>query len=261
MYSLMSGCTAQSTNIEGVENASAAFEQRQREELISFMSLETLFPDPLIRELASAAGRGRLTEIEEVVNSGIDVNSQGSQGATPLFWTLRRSNIDGYRKLLELGADPNLIFAGGSVMHWAANHSDIRFLELALHHGGNPNLRAGRIGETPLLETIGVDGNLEAMRLLLDYGADIDMATSGDENSIASMGGITPLLAAAALVRFDLVIELLERGADYTLVEDNGMGLVDYIDSYKGRFSPTSQQLNSYQEVVSYLRERGVTID
>jgi uncharacterized protein len=55
--------------------------------------------------------------------------------------------------------------------------------------------------------------NLEAVRLLLDHGADPDAR---------QQVGYTPLMGAAGSGREDLVELLLERGADAALVADDG---------------------------------------
>lgn len=43
--------------------------------------------------------------------------------------------------MLELGADPNVVFDdGGPVMYWAVHHENDEILELVLRYGGNVNL-------------------------------------------------------------------------------------------------------------------------
>jgi len=52
----------------------------------------------------------------------------------------------GFKALLKLGANPNVLFDdGGTVMHWAARMDSTEFLQAALEHGGDPNLRGGRL--------------------------------------------------------------------------------------------------------------------
>ena len=59
-------------------------------------------------------------------------------------------------------------------------------------------------------------GHHEAVRILLDAGADIDQLTAGDHSS--------PLLVAVINGNYDLAMELLEAGADPNLVSDDGAG-------------------------------------
>ena len=258
----LSSCKKEEIDFKGMESSEKAFNERQRKELVAYMPLEIMFPDDRVRALAEAAGEGAVKEIEELVTQSTDVNSQGKKGATPLFWALRNSNIEGFKKLLDLGADPNIVFADGTVMHWTAKHKDTRFLQAALEHGGNPNISAGKPSETPLFETIGVEGsdNKAAMLILLDAGADVNAVTGDEEIFGMSMGGKTPLMVAASVVRFDIVYELLLRGADYQLKDDSGRDLVDRVAAMRNRFAAGSEQKIHIETVVEWLSERGVKI-
>jgi len=253
----LSSCQAQEANLENSGAADKWLKEKQVNEVVVNMSLETMFTDQQVRNLAGAAGDGDLKLVGELVAKGVDVNSRGAKKVTPLFWAMK--NISGYEQLLEYGADPNLVFGDSSVMHWAARHEDIRFLQMALDHGGNPNLIAGKFDETPLFKTIGVEGdsNRKAMLLLLESGADINAKTGGDKVLGMSMGRQTPVMAAADLVRFDIVLELLEMGAEYLSEDDNGRDLMDRVVSVKGRFASGSEQERNLNEVTDFLSAHG----
>ena len=151
---------------------------------------------------APATGAGRLSSagfVREIVKRGANVNfrlplgspkqtntssSVGTEGATPFLFAADRGDVPLMRLLLQLGADPLL-----------------------------PNLE----GTTPLLAAAGVGTNepqeeageeseaLEAVKLLLDLGADVSTV---DKNGDTAMHG-------AAYNISPLVVKLLaERGAD-----------------------------------------------
>lgn len=73
-------------------------------ELVISMPLNKMFLDPDVRKLAQYAGEGNLTKLDELVKQGVNVNSSGNQGATPLFWALRNENFSGFKRLLEFRA-------------------------------------------------------------------------------------------------------------------------------------------------------------
>lgn len=222
------------------------------------MSVKEMFPDTTVRSLAVAAGKGRPKRIDELVSSGADVNARGTYGATPLFWALRSSSLVGFGHLLDLGADPNITFNGSSVMHWAAMHRSSSFLRLALMHGGDPNLRAGDRAETPLFKSIRLEGagDEESMTMLLDAGANIDAQTQIVALFGAELGGKTPILLAADVLRYDLVLELLERGADYQVKDGNGLGLFYRIEeARKLQFLPGSKQSVALGKVENWLAQ------
>lgn len=231
-------------------------------DLVISMPLNIMFLDPDVRKLAKYAGEGNLTKINELVKQGIDVNSRGSQGATPLFWALRNENITGFERLLELGANPNIVFADSSVMHWSARHKDIRFLQLALKFKGNPDLYAGNPKKTPIFNTISVEGgdNLPALMLLLESGADINAPTGSEKIFGISMGGVTPILAAADIVRFDIVYSLLEAGADYQVLDDTDRNLISRIKAVQHRLQEGSKQDIYLKKVVKWLDDKGVKV-
>lgn len=257
----LSGCKAEEIDFDTMKKSEEAFNKRQQQELVILMPLETMFPDRQVRALAEAAGKGKIKLVDELVKKGIDVNARGKKDATPLFWALRNSNIYGFKKLLAAGAEPNILFASGSIMHWAAKHENIAFLKAALQYGGNPNLIAGQFGETPLFETISLVRNdrKENRRLLLESGADINARTV-DESSYLSIGGQTPVMKAAGLGRFDIVYELLEAGADYKIKNDSGHDLVSKVAQDVGAFVSGSPQEKDLQKVITWLSERGVNI-
>ncbi|MFQ5668658.1 MAG: ankyrin repeat domain-containing protein, partial [Candidatus Binatia bacterium] len=72
----------------------------------------------------------------------------------------------------------------------------------------------GKQGGFTALHYAAREGEIEAARLLLDGGADVDQQTLGDRSS--------PLLVAAINGNYDLAMMLLDRGADPNLVSEDG---------------------------------------
>lgn len=243
------GCSGQGFDFEGMESAEKKWNERTSQELLAFMSLETMFPDESARALAKAAGKGKVKKVEELVRSGVDVNARGTQEATPLFWAMK--NYKGFKRLLELGADPNVIYGdGGTVVYWAVEMKDMRFLEAVLEHGGNPNLASGdSFGNTPIFAALG-EGE-EKIDRLLKAGANIDA-----KNNFGS----TPAMTAAGRGRFDLVYYLLERGADYNVVGENGETLATRVADKIGMMDPKHELARWQKRVVDWLESRGVEV-
>ena len=73
--------------IRKMDSAEKKFNEEQSQKLVAFMSLETMFPDLRVRDLAKAAGDGKIKKIEQLVKEGVGGNARGAQGATPLFWS------------------------------------------------------------------------------------------------------------------------------------------------------------------------------
>ena len=259
----------------GMEEAERNFNEWNRRELLKFMSLESMFPEERLRALAAAAGRGDLKKVEKLVAHGVDVNARGYRKGTSLFWSLRKGSLSGFKKLLELGADPNTLLPGTSVMHLAARRRNTGFLRAALDHGGDPNLLASEDGEPPIFETVGLvtgwlgDDRESARLMLIEAGADINARSKPGEvpsefhNTSPHPGplgtlaaGRTLLMVATALRRYDLVYELLTRGADYRPKDADGSDLAHRVAA----FPIGSQQERNKKRVVKWLSERGVDV-
>ena len=58
-------------------------------------------------------------------------------------------------------------------------------------------------------------GHMDAVKALVDAGADLNQPTSGDH--------VTPMLIATINGQFDIAKQLLDRGADSNLAQDNGV--------------------------------------
>ena len=147
-------------------------------------------------------GSGRITSLQfvrEIVKRGANVNLRldkgapkvpntssriGTEGATPFLLAADRSDVPLMRLLLELGADPLL-----------PNFNNT-----------TPLMVAAGLGTTEPLEEAGEEPEaLEAVKMLLDLGADINAV---DNNGDTAMHG-------AAYGNYPLVVKLLaDRGAD-----------------------------------------------
>jgi ankyrin repeat protein len=155
-----------------------------------------------VSDPAPPTGSGRMTSLEfvrELGKRGANVNFRlpkgsprqpstsskvESDGATPFLFAADRSDVPLMRLLLEFGADPLL-----------PNLSNT-----------TPLMAAAGLGTTEPLEEAGEENEaLEAVKMLLDLGADIN----GVDNN-----GDTPMHGAAYNI-YPLVVKLLaERGAD-----------------------------------------------
>jgi ankyrin repeat protein len=175
--------------------------------------------------LLYAARDGQMEAARELVAAGADVN-QVSTGdkISPMVMAIVNGHLDVARTLLDRGADPNLSSEAGLTalyttidVQWAphawfpqpiTDQEQVTYLDLMkalLAHGANMNARLGKkiwfrsfTHDVTWIDPAGATAfwraaqstDLAAMRLLVEHGADPNLAnTAGD----------TPLMAAAGI--------------------------------------------------------------
>ena len=220
------GCNSSEIDWKGMAEGERLANIETRKTKIRYMPVEALYSDKSLRQLAIAAADGDIQTIDMLVQQGVNVNATGYHNVSPLFWAMQ--NIDGYRRLLELGADPNIIFDTMSVMHLAASASTSEYLSLALTYGGDPNLKAGRLKKTPIFSAVMSDNSIGNISLLLDAGADINAQTDGQLSDL-DFSGTTAIMEAANIDKYRLVSWLLNKEADYRHQNSHGRSLYDDV--------------------------------
>jgi ankyrin repeat protein len=177
--------------------------------------------------LLYAARDGRLESARILVAAGADINQTDPNGLTPLLMAITNDHMDVARFTIDHGAQINVADWYGRTPLWAAvetRNMDVdngtfengvdrgpvfELIKLLLNKGADPNTRVQETppirrqmlrvtgslswvdftGQTPFL-TASLAGDLDVMRLLLEWGADPYVPT---------FGGTTALMAAAGI--------------------------------------------------------------
>jgi ankyrin repeat protein len=147
--------------------------------------------------LMHAAGDADLPMMKLLLEEGADVNATSKSGATALVWALH--DVEKVKLLLNHGArDLDAALLGAADISGATP-----VLKLLAEHGAN--LNSSKSGFTPLMAASRA-GNLNAVRYLIDHGADVRARTKS---------GYTALFAALSWPGNAAVVQmLLEHGAD-----------------------------------------------
>ncbi len=193
--------------------------------------------------LVKAAVDGDVAKVKRLVSEGANQNHLEPGKVPMLIWTICADSLEGYRALLEAGADPNLGGSGKglsdikrygapitiyrykwhgktpyvymheelSAMVLSAALTDPEYLKLAIKHGGDLNAKKGDYGQDRPLLLAADTAQFDNMKILIEAGADINI------HDDKYFGNTAAELALNSYERFDIAIWLLEKGYTYDL--------------------------------------------
>lgn len=122
--------------------------------------------------LIEAVVDGDLSKTKKLIENGEDIHTIDYNGYTPLDWAIKDSNEQMVKLLLELNADPNFETDYGMTPFMTAAEAGNPSMITLLHEaGGDPNYQETSGGYTALTYSV-FSGNIEAVKLLLNLGAD-----------------------------------------------------------------------------------------
>jgi hypothetical protein len=237
---------------------------------VAAMKSSDYFEAGLQRSLAEAGQRGDAREIDRLLATGAAINFVGQERMTALMWTLLHLNKKGFEYLLQKGADPNVTMTpskltkegltdGSSATSLCARLEDPWYLRTVLKYGGDPNIVNPVRRDTPIFECITLSdrhrptqaqARIDQIKMLIAAGANLEAR---------NRYGNTPMIAAAWLIRYDIVYELLQAGADpKASTPPRGTTLLDEIP--ESRIDPKSELYQWRTKVIDLLRSRGIEV-
>jgi ankyrin repeat protein len=220
--------------------------------------------------LHEAAWRGSIGVMDVLVHNGATLDAVDDQGMTPLTWAVVAGRRASVRWLVEKGARGDVASPDGMTAVYAATRfSDAAMLKLTLANvkGVDDFAHSG----ITALHRAAFSGDIDKVRLLLEYGPDVDAGSIGwvprrwrpvppeppdvgddtivlEDNSTVippplTWDGATPLHCAAACGSGQIARLLLERGADASARTEDDQAPADWA---AGR---------GYRRLARFLRE------
>jgi ankyrin repeat protein len=232
---------------------------------------EDFFDDPKVIGLCRAIEANDVAEIDRLIAEGANVNAKGKGAMTPLLWAFPDNKLERFRRLLDNGANPNVLFEsdfgtrgaimkGSSVTHMACETAFPGYFAAVFAKEGDVNLvqqAAVGNGDTPIMCVVRFGGSdkEEKIKLLVTKGANLNHQNGA---------GITPpRLAVGWGGQYDIARMLLEAGADYKVYLPNSNSrLIHSVAAEKRKASPwTTNQKAEYERLVNWLEDHGESIE
>jgi ankyrin repeat protein len=199
--------------------------------------LPSFYYGALEYNLMIASSKGYDNEVIKLISRGARIDTETSEGATPLIFAISNDHVSVVNILLSQGADPNkrtnsretpLILAarrnnaeiaeilirngaeidyqdifGATALHYASIYNYDTLTDLLLYYDANVDIKTTE-GTTALMAAVWA-GNLETAYLLMNNGSNLE---ARDKN------GFTPFLIAAQNGDTLLMNIFLEKGVD-----------------------------------------------
>ena len=149
---------------------------------LSILSLSILFSG-CAGTLHMAAGKGDIQTVKKLLDDGADINEDAKFGGPPLQQASYFCHVETVKFLLERGANVNAVRSsspgkGMSALHTAAMTGCTDVLRLLIDKGASIDPLDDETRSTPLAWAAS-SNKVAAVKLLLEKGADPDMAVSG----------------------------------------------------------------------------------
>ena len=193
---------------------------------------------------------------DELELSTADLNAKDGKGRTPLIWATIRADEVAVETLLAFGADPNITDNYGCTpLHFVTS---VGICKLLLAAKVNVNARNAYYGRTAL-HTYNTRREVDVIDMLVQAGIDVNAQCSGGEtallnaaynpiteiarrllelgadvNATSQSTGYSALHFAVEYDRHEILIDLLNRGADYTKRTESGRTILHLAACYSG---------------------------
>ncbi len=205
-------------------------------------------------KLINAVRFGNMKRARALIDGGIDVDIKSEEGITPLYYFFLKSNYICFKRMLELGADPNIDPRGRGLyrlINYSMRDYDDRYFKLLLEYDVNltPDRVNGDYSKSPLHDAMYDWIDIKYLRMLLEHGIDVRYYSRGNfwiENPL------TNLFADRDYKKIQL---LLEYSADDFINDDKVWNY--FIQTLRECVEwKETKALKEQQELIKYIKEK-----
>ena len=166
----------------------------------------------------------------------------------------KKQDLDGMRSCLERGVSPNISelynvrLVLENIFSYLCVDGNDEAIKLFLEYGANINVQRKYDNDnwTPLLLACN-EGNVSTVRILIENSADVNLA---------DRDGLTPLMIAAVAGKIEIIKTLLESGADPLALDKDGYDVESHISRVRmhrvdGGYP--NKPMNVHRDIISYI--------
>ncbi len=144
------------------------------------------------------------------------------KGNTPLMLAALSGSVEAVDALLKAGADPNEANKNGTTpLMWCPG--DVRKVRLLLEHGAKAGTKTKDL-HTALELASGIPSGFEAVKLLVEKGADVNALNRGKVSPLENAAGSNCLNIAAYLIAHGAEVNNVDIGGQTALIAAAGNG-------------------------------------
>lgn len=137
------------------------------------------------KALIQSAFDGELVKVQGLVKKGASVEATDPKSRTALMWAAANGHTPVIEFLLGQGADINAMDSDGqTALMYATRRSSAPTVKFLLANGAGVNFQSKKSKFTALIIAAS-GGNVEIVRLLLEYGADTSLAEGDGDTPLA----------------------------------------------------------------------------
>lgn len=211
--------------------------------------------------LMLAAASGKADAVKLLLDRGADVNAvDTTHGQTALMFAAAQGRLDAIKALMQRGADPNAVTKVSPIISMTERYkaqTDGKGKRGITSEGGRSDINS--MGGMTALMFAAREGYLDAVRELVNAGADVNKVNAADNTSVLTLAIVNGWL--------DIAKFLLEQGADPNLRSKSGLGpLYATIDAQwpeRTWYPPPSvtEEKTTYLELLKVLLDKGADPD
>lgn len=167
---------------------------------------------------------------QKLVQAGADIHVANQRGMTALQYAAEEGNLEYVKSLVDAGADINMADHFGVT---SLGHAVNTYIRMGQAKKSFDFLQLGNIVSREMLQphlvrqhisdSVGTENVYKTMEYLLEHGAQVNTH---------QVDGITPFMLAARHSDFDLLLFLINQGADINMVDKRGFSALHHVISW-----------------------------